>query len=322
MPQWTPGDIPDLAGKSAVVTGSNKGIGFCTARELVRHGASVTLACRNAERARAAAERIRAECPAGHVTFSLLDLADLSSVRKFAEDYAASHASLDILVNNAGVLALPLTLTVDGFETQFAVNYLGHFALTGQLLPLLLARPGARVVNLSTFIVNWIGRIDFTNLQGERKYNKWDAYNTAKLANLVFTVELDRRFGHRKLVSVAAHPGFAVSDLQYAAPRLAGSKTRELFFRIPTVLFAKPTEVGAWPSLYAACAPGVRGGNCYGPQGRAQIRGRTGQVPMPARARESALGRRLWAVSEELTGVTFEPSPLDTPSGEFSGGAA
>jgi NAD(P)-dependent dehydrogenase (short-subunit alcohol dehydrogenase family) len=309
MRKWTPSDMPDLSGKQAVVTGANKSLGFFTALELARHGAEVTLGCRDAGRGKAAAQRIGREVPGAAARLSLLDLADLSSVRRFADDYLSGHESLDILVNNAGVLALPKLETADGFEMQFGTNYLGHFALTGLLLPALLARPGARVVNLSTFVVNWIGDLDFSNLQGERKYNKWDAYNQSKLANLVFAQELSRRYAERKLAGVAAHPGFAVSDLQYAAPRMAGSKLRELFFKIPTVLFAKPTAMGAWPSLYAATADCVEPGACYAPQGRLQIRGSTGKVRMPARATDPETGRRLWEVSERLTGVVYGSLP-------------
>jgi NAD(P)-dependent dehydrogenase (short-subunit alcohol dehydrogenase family) len=315
MAKWTAADIPDLGGKTAIVTGANKNLGFHTALELAKHGASVTLACRNRERGRAAVEGMRRAVPGADIRQGVLDLADLASVERFASGFAAENASLDILVNNAGVLGIPRVLTADGFETQFGVNYLGHFALTGRLLPLLLASAGARVVNLSTWVVNLMGKIDFDDLQGERAYDKFNAYNQAKLANLVFSKELSRRYSGRGLIGVSAHPGFAVSDLQYTGPRMESSRFQELFFKIPTLVFAKPTAVGAWPSLYAATAPDVEPGACYGPTGPGQIRGRTGKVKTPRRIEDPALGPRLWEISEKLTGVLYAESAVSETKG-------
>ncbi|GAA1774712.1 oxidoreductase [Actinomadura chokoriensis] len=311
--RWTPADIPDLTGRTAIVTGANKNLGFHTALELARHGADVTLACRRRERGERAAAEIRRRAPDASVRPGLLDLADLSSVERFAEEYAAVHAGLDILINNAGVLGIPRLLTADGHEMQFGVNYLGHFALTGRLLPLLKARPGARVVSLSTWVVKMMGKIDLDDLQGERSYDKFNAYNQAKLANLVFARELSRRYAGHGPAGVAAHPGFAASDLQYTGPRMEGSRFQEAFFRIPTRLFAKPTEMGAWPSLYAACAPGVEPGACYAPTGFGEIWGPIGRVKTPAKVTDPELGRRLWDVSERLAGVSYEAAALDGP---------
>src|SRR3954453_23763608 len=188
MPKWTTDEIPDLTGKRAVVTGANSGLGLCTALELARHGATVVLACRSAERGRAALDRIRAAAPGCDVVLGSLDLVDLASVRAFAAEHGTT--GLDLLVNNAGVMALPRRPTADGFELQFGTNHLGHFALTGLLLPALLDRPGARVVTV-TSMMHRLGSIDFDDLDGERRYGKWTAYCRSKLANLVFAKELD-----------------------------------------------------------------------------------------------------------------------------------
>ncbi|MFG2087294.1 MULTISPECIES: oxidoreductase [unclassified Spirillospora] len=315
MPKWTPDELPDLSGRTAVVTGANAGLGFHTALELARRGAEVTLACRDEERAKRALAELRRLAPGAAAEYRPLDVANLESVREFAAGYTADRPCLDILINNAGVMATPFTLTPDGFELQFATNYLGHFALTGLLLPVLLARPGGRVVSLTTFGVNYWGKIDFDNLQGERKYNKSAAYTQAKMANLVFAKELSRRYAGRGLAGVAAHPGYAATDVLYVGPRMANNRIQELWYRFTTALVAKPTEQGAWPSLYAACAPGVVPGESYAPQGRVQIRGPVGRVRTPDRAEDPDLGRRLWQVSEKLTGVSYDASGVPETKG-------
>jgi NAD(P)-dependent dehydrogenase (short-subunit alcohol dehydrogenase family) len=301
MPKWTTGDIPDLTGKRAIVTGANSGLGLQTALELTRHGAAVVLACRSAERGGQALKAIRRAVPDGDVVLGSLDLADLASVRAFVQEHGSA---LDLLVNNAGVMALPRRTTADGFEMQFGTNHLGHFALTGLLLPALLERPGARVVTV-TSIMHWMGRIDLEDLDGERGYRRWPAYCQSKLANLVFAKELARRAGGR-LTSVAAHPGFAATNLQQAAPRMEGSKAREAFYGLGNVLLAQSGAAGAWPSLYAATAPAVQGGQCYGPRGPGQSRGAPHRVRTLPRAADAELGRRLWEVSEERTGVSYD----------------
>lgn len=208
MRGWTADDIPDMAGRRAIVTGANSGIGYHTALQLARHGASVVLACRSAERGLRAFERVKAAAPDAAITLGSLDLADLSSVRRFA---AEQQEPLDILVNNAGVMAIPRRTTADGFEMQFGTNHLGHFALTGLLLPALQAAPSPRVVTVTSGVA-WTGRLRFDDLQGERGYRRWAAYGQAKLANLLFAKELDRRVSG--LTSVAAHPGYAATNLQ------------------------------------------------------------------------------------------------------------
>jgi NAD(P)-dependent dehydrogenase (short-subunit alcohol dehydrogenase family) len=298
MPKWTTNDIPDLAGKRAIVTGANSGLGFQTALALARHGATVVLACRSAERGEQALTRVRAQAPDADVVLGSLDLADLASVRAFAE---AHGEPLDLLVNNAGVMALPRLTTADGFEMQFGTNHLGHFALTGLLLPALLERPAARVVTV-TSMMHWLGRIDFANLDAERGYHKWPAYCQAKLANLVFAKELDRRTA---LTSVASHPGYASTNLQQVGPRMGGNKLGEAFFGAGNLLLGQSDAAGALPSLYAATAPEVESGQCYGPRGLAQSRGAPGRVRTMVRAADRDLGRRLWEVSEDRTGVSY-----------------
>jgi NAD(P)-dependent dehydrogenase (short-subunit alcohol dehydrogenase family) len=295
--RWTVGK--DLSGTRAIVTGANSGLGLETARELARARCAVVLACRSAERGRAALENIRRDVPDGDVTLGSLDLADLGSVRAFAAEHGSA---LDLLVNNAGVMALPRRTTADGFEMQFGTNHLGHFALTGLLLPALLERPGARVVTV-TSPLHWAGRLDFADLDGERHYRPYSAYCQSKLANLVFAKELHRRAGGR-LLSVAAHPGYAATNLQQAGPRMRGSRTRMAMYGIGNTVFAQSAAAGAWPLLYAATAPDVRGGDCYGPRG--QLRGAPHRVMTLPRAASGSLGRRLWEISEERTGVTYD----------------
>ncbi|HEX6472934.1 MAG TPA: oxidoreductase [Streptosporangiaceae bacterium] len=300
MGGWTTDDIPDLTGRRAVVTGANSGIGYHAARQLAAHGATVVMACRSAERGAAALARLRAEAPDTDAGVASLDLADLSSVRAFAE--AQRGAPLHILVNNAGVMALPRQTTADGFETQFGVNHLGHFALTGLLLPELLSARGARVVTVTSMWA-WGGRIRFDDLQGERRYRRWPAYAQAKLANLIFAKELDRRVPG--IVSVAAHPGYAATNLHLAAPRQLGSRMRETVMTVGTKVAAQPAAAGAWPLLYAATAPDVVGGETYGPHGITQTRGRPGRVRTAGHAADPEAGRRLWEISEKLTGVSY-----------------
>jgi NAD(P)-dependent dehydrogenase (short-subunit alcohol dehydrogenase family) len=300
MARWTTDEIPDLSGRRAIVTGANSGIGYHTAYQLAVHGATVVLGCRDAGRGAAALKRLRAAAPDADVGVGSLDLADLASVRAFAA--AQRGAPLHILVNNAGVMALPRQPTADGFESQFGVNHLGHFALTGLLLPNLLDAGHARVVTLTSMLA-WTVRIDFDDLQGERRYRRWHAYAQAKAANLIFAKELDRRVP--ELVSVAAHPGYAATNLQRAAPRLSGSKLREAFYALGNTIYAQSAAAGAWPSLYAATAPDVAGGETYGPRGLAQQRGRPTRVRTVGYASDTDVGRRLWEESEKLTGVSY-----------------
>ncbi|MFD3438071.1 oxidoreductase [Streptomyces sp. NPDC058685] len=304
MAGWSTSDIPDQHGRTAVVTGANSGIGLVTARELARKGARVVLACRSESRGREAESGIRADVPGADVEFRPLDLADLSSVRDFAASYP--HDRLDLLINNAGVMALPHSVTADGFETQFGINHLGHFALTGLLLPKLLETPGARVVSLSSFM-HAMANIDIGDLNSERRYSPWTAYSRSKTANLLFVHELARRLSAAgsEVVAAAAHPGYADTNLQAAGARMAGRKTKERFMRTGNRIFAQSAASGALPTLYAATAPDVRPDSFTGPR----ILGWRG-APAPSWrlswSTNDVAGERLWVASEQLTGVTFE----------------
>lgn len=295
---WSLADLPSFEGRCVLVTGANSGIGREAARGLAGVGARVVLACRSAERADEAMRDIRRTHPDAELAFVPVDLASLASVRIAAAQVAATEPRLDVLVNNAGVMAVPRQETVDGFELQFAVNHLAHFALTGLLLPLLLATEGSRVVTVSSN-AHRFGRVDFDNLQGELTYGRWRQYGLSKLANLLFTYELQRRLAHahHRTIAVACHPGYAATHLG----RDAGPLLR---FAEPLALrFAQSAEMGALPTLRAAADPDVQGGHYYGPE-------RTNAGP-PVEARsnsashDTAVARRLWTVSEDLTGVAF-----------------
>ncbi|MEU1144319.1 oxidoreductase [Streptomyces sp. NPDC005863] len=303
MAAWTASDIPDQSGRTAVVTGANSGLGYVTARELARRGARVILACRSEERGSAAVARMLTEVPGAHVEFGRLDLGDLASVRAFAAAYEKTR--LDLLINNAGVMALPFRRTVDGFETQFGVNHLGHFALTGLLLPRLLEQSGARIVTVSSGL-HALGNIDIRDLNSERKYGRWLAYGRSKTANLLFTHELARRLvaSGSDTVAAAAHPGYASTNLQSAGPRMEGRRAAERVAALGNRIFAQSAEAGAVPILYAATAPGVRPDWFTGPRGLG-FRGGAGPSWRAAWTRSDVAGERLWAASEGLTGVRY-----------------
>ena len=293
-------DIPDQHGRIAVITGANSGIGLEAARELARAGAHVIMACRDTGKGEAAAATIRETVPDAELDVAQLDLAALGSVRVFAERYPHDH--LDLLINNAGVMVPPYTSTVDGFELQFATNHLGHFALTGLLLDRLRATPGARVVTVSS-TAHKIGHIDFDDLQSERAYRRWRAYGQSKLANLLFMFELDRRLraSDADVLSVAAHPGYSATNLQFAA---TPSRIERLGSVVLNRVVAQSAERGALPTLYAATAD-IPGGSFVGPDGFQEMRGAPTLVKPTRAARDPDTARRLWEVSEELTGVHF-----------------
>nr|WP_042179623.1 oxidoreductase [Kibdelosporangium sp. MJ126-NF4]CEL13922.1 probable oxidoreductase/Short-chain dehydrogenase [Kibdelosporangium sp. MJ126-NF4]CTQ88289.1 probable oxidoreductase/Short-chain dehydrogenase [Kibdelosporangium sp. MJ126-NF4] len=301
--KWTAADIPDQSGRLAVVTGANSGLGLVTARELARAGAHVVMAVRDTDRGAGAAERIREAVPDASLELRQLDLADLASVREFAEQLADRHDGLDLLINNAGVMALPFRTTVDGFELQFGTNHLGHFALTGRLAGLLTRRAGARVVTVSSGLAQR-GRIEFDNLQGERTYQKWAAYSNTKLANLLFAFELDRRL--TGVGSYAAHPGYADTNLQSTTAKATGSKLVEFVIGLGNKIFAQDMAMGALPSLYAATKPGLASGSYIGPDRFMQQRGHPTVVRAIRAAYDEDVARRLWEVSEELTGVRLQ----------------
>ena len=306
-PRWTADELPDLSDRVIVVTGANGGLGFATTRALVRHGAHVIMACRSAEKAAEAARRIEDEGPSGRVEPWALDLASLRSIETFAERVAAQHDELYALCNNAGVMALPRCTTADGFEMQLGTNHLGHYALTGRLLPLLLASEGSRVVTVSS-IMHRMGRLDFDDLQGERRYAKWNAYGASKLANLLFTYELQRRLSAAKAetIAVAVHPGYSNTNLQTEAARMSGSMITGRLMAAASRMAAQSPEMGALPSLYALTADDVRGGDFIGPGGLMQMWGYPTKVEPAAAAKDLELAARLWAVSQQLTGVRYD----------------
>ena len=298
---WTASDIPDQTGRTFVVTGANSGLGLQTALELARNGADVVLAVRNLVKGRVAQERIAAEAPGARTTLRELDLADLDSVATFAEE----TEKVDVLVNNAGVMALPRGQTKQGFELQLGTNHLGHFALTGRLLPRLLAGDRPRVVTLSSN-AHKTGRMNFDNLQGERRYFRWAAYGQAKLANLLFALELQRRADAHglPLTSVAAHPGYAATNLQYQANNITGLPVDKLVNKTLNTVVAQSDAMGALPTLFAAVED-VPGGAYVGPDGMGEFRGHPTLVAPNGRARDEEDAERLWEVSEELTGVSY-----------------
>ncbi|HTT31639.1 MAG TPA: oxidoreductase [Solirubrobacteraceae bacterium] len=299
--KWTAADMPDQGGRVAVVTGGNSGLGLATARELARAGARVVLASRSAEKGRDAASSIATAVPGAEVSPAILDLADLGSVRAFA---ASAPERVDLLINNAGIMAAPRRLTKDGFESQFGTNHLGHFALTGLLLPALLKAPAPRVVTVSSHL-HRRGTMRFDDLHGERKYDRWGAYGQSKLANLMFSFELQRRAveAGAPLLSMAAHPGYAATNLQFAATERSYEK---VVGWIGNRLFAQSADMGALPTLYAATFPGLPGGTYVGPGGRAEQRGYPKIVTAAGKAYDEQAWRRLWEVSEQLTGIHYE----------------
>ncbi|MGH2870323.1 MAG: oxidoreductase [Solirubrobacteraceae bacterium] len=305
MSGWTAADIPDQSGRTAVVTGANSGLGLVTARELARAGATVVMACRNLEKGEQALTEVRRAAAAdAPPRLEALDLSSLDSVREFAERLGGSLSRVDLLVNNAGVMAPPRRLTKDGFESQLGTNHLGHFALTGRLLGLLSAASEARVVTLSS-LAHRFGKIKFDDLHRERGYNNWLAYSQSKLANLMFCFELQRRASAAgsDLRSLAAHPGYSATNLQTAGP----SRFYEKWFgMLGNVVFAQSADQGALPTLYAATVPDLPGGAFIGPDGIGEARGHPHVVSGAGRSYDEETWRRLWAVSEQLTGVTYE----------------
>ncbi len=307
MDHWTADGMPSQAGTKAVVTGANSGIGYQTALELARKGATVVMACRNPDKAQDALTRILAQVPSAKVELAALDLSDLKSVKAFAAAFLARGEALDLLVNNAGIMA-PLTRKVspDGFEIQMATNHFGHFALTALLVPALKRAKAPRVVPVAS-IAHKRGTMDFDDLQSERRYVPWSAYSRTKLANLLFAFELQRRADRAgwKLLSVAAHPGVARTKIVQNG--LGGGKatalTRFMEFFMP--LFTHSEEQGALPILYAATMPDAAPGGYYGPDGFREMTGFPVRVQATARANDPDDAKRLWEVSERLTGVKF-----------------
>ena len=298
--KWTAADIPDQSGRLAVVTGANSGLGYFTALELTRHGAEVVVASRSTDKGEAAADEIAKETGGAKPRVLALDLGSLDSVRDFAGRLEGER--IDLLINNAGVMMTPQQSTSDGFELQFGTNHLGHFALTGLLLDAVQRSDSGRIVTLSSN-EHKSGKLDFDDLQKERSYSPRDAYQGSKLANAVFAVELDRRLraAGSSTISVFAHPGYSATNLQSTGPTGIAKAAMKVSNRI----LAQSAERGALPTLYAATAPGVHGGEYFGPDGPGEFRGLPKKVEAIPPAYDEENGRRLWEASEELTGVRF-----------------
>jgi NAD(P)-dependent dehydrogenase (short-subunit alcohol dehydrogenase family) len=305
--KWDVTQMADQTGRVAIVTGANSGIGFETAKQLAKKGATVVMACRNQAKGETAADAIRSEEPAGSVQVMALDLSSLASVRAFAAEFSSQFDRLDLLINNAGVMALPKRFeTVDGFEMQFGTNHLGHFALTGLLFDLLVKTPESRVVNVSSG-AHRAGRMAWDDLQSQRSYSPFVAYSQSKLANLLFTNELQRRLDRAgvKTLATAAHPGWTATNLQTHSG-LAG---------LLNPFFGQKPPMGALPTLYAATEPSVVPMGYYGPDGLMEMRGYPKPVGTSGSAQDQAAAARLWDLSEALTGVAFlsETAPHTEP---------
>jgi len=305
---WTEEHVPDQQGRRFVVTGANSGLGFEAVRVLAGRGAHVVMACRDGEKAERALAQLRQELPGASLEVAALDLASLDSVRAFAAHLLARQGSLDVLCNNAGVMAIPRRTTRDNFEMQLGTNHLGHFALTGLLLPALLRTPGSRVVTVSS-MAHRGGRIRFEDLHWDRgRYSKWLAYGQSKLANLLFTYELQRRLeaAHCSTIAVACHPGYAATQLQAVGPHESGSRGMAALMALANRLLAQPAAMGALPTLYAATSDEVGGGDYVGPGGFAEQHGLPRKVGSSVASRNRTDAARLWELSELQTGVKYE----------------
>jgi len=312
---WTAQQMPDCTGWTVLVTGANSGIGLEATREFARRGAHVVMACRSETKAREAIALIGQDAPTERLAFLALDLMSLESVREAARQFLDRHGRLDRLINNAGIMAVPLRHTDDGFESQMATNHLGHFVLTAHLWPALLAAREARIVNVSS-MAHRMGRLPLDDLEGKGPYSPWARYGQTKLANLLFTCELDRRIREAglNLKAIACHPGYASTNLQSVAPRMQGSRLGETLTAWGNRWLAQSAAMGALPTLYAATVAELAGGTFVGPDGLMEMRGYPRLVTPAATARDSAAARRLWDESERLTGTTFsltsEPSSV------------
>ena len=299
---WDTEQIGGLKGKEVIVTGGSSGIGLEAAKVLAVKGAAVTLAVRNVAKAKRTIEKFRSENPDAAMTVMHLDLADLISIKDFADQYRSIHDHLHILINNAGVMIPPYRKTKDGFESQFGTNHLGHFALTAHLIPLVLATPLSRIIITSSLAAR-NGKIHFDNLNGSRGYNPMEFYRQSKLANLLFAIELQHRLGRAgtSTISVACHPGISVSNI---LSRGSGKEANQLLKKMMRIV-AQPAHKGALPTLYAATNPDLKGGEYIGPDGPGNRRGNPVQTSDATKLFKTEIAVRLWEVSEDLTGVKY-----------------
>ena len=307
--KWSQDDMPLQKGKSVVITGANSGLGFFTSLAFAKKGARVIMACRNLEKGELARQNILKKKPEVEPELWELDLSSLLSVKTFAELFLASNEGPDLLINNAGLMAIPYLRTKEGFEMQFGVNYLGHFALTALLWQGMSDKVGARVVNVSS-LAHRFGKMRFFDINWEQDYSKWGAYGMSKLSGLLFTMELARKLKESgsDVTVAAAHPGYADTALQAKGMLMAGSKRKASFYSLANRLIAQSGEMGALPSLYAATADDVKQGSFYGPSGKLRLKGwPTLEKPDPKRVTPEA-ARKLWELSEDLTGIKFSVS--------------
>ena len=308
--EWTSADMPNLQGRKAIVTGSNSGLGFCSAMALAKAGVQVTLAVRDLSKGATAAAAITS-AGGQFVNVAHLDVADLASVRVFAQTWSQNNSDgLDLLVNNAGVMAIPARVSADGFELQFATNHLGHFALTGLLMPALLAKPQSRVVNVASNAHRMVKGMNFDDLMATKKYRAWNQYGQSKLANLLFTSELQRRLDlvGSSTKAMVAHPGYSATNLTSGSARLRNKTMQTKVSDAVSSLFGQDAEMGALPILFAATAPNLAGDSYIGPNGWQEWKGYPKLVDRSNAAKDLNAARTLWEISEDLTGVRF---PID-----------
>jgi NAD(P)-dependent dehydrogenase (short-subunit alcohol dehydrogenase family) len=311
MSQWTHNDIPNQSGRIALITGANSGLGYESTLALARKGAHIVMACRNQEKAQTARNEILAQVPDAQLDIMALDLGDLDSVRAFADAYRAKYDRIDILRLNAGLMALPKRETKDGFEMQFGVNHLGHFALTALLIDLVVKVPDARIVSVSSSAA-FMGKMHFDDISAEQSYSRYGRYGQAKLANILFANELQRRLneaGYTGILSNSAHPGLSSTNLQATTASEAKSPLEWVTYTLMHNTVSQSSADGALPQLYAVTSPDAEGGAFYGP--RWMVRGAPVKAKAPGAAHDAESARRLWEVSEEMTGISFAiPQPV------------
>lgn len=305
MTDWTADDMPELEGKTVVVTGANSGLGFEASKKFADKKAKVVMACRSIERGKDAKNQIEEEQPEADIEVRKLDLASLESIKDFAEEFKANNEALDILCNNAGIMAIPREETEDGFEKQFGVNHLGHFALTAHLMPVLENAEEARIINQSSGL-HENGDINFDDIMHEESYSPQGAYADSKLANVLFTYELDRRLSDTGIKTLACHPGYAATNLQSRGPEKEGSTIKKYVMKAANKLLAQSAEIGALPMLYAATSPEAESGDYIGPDGFMNMRGLPVEQKSSEKSYDEEKARKLWDISEELTGVEFD----------------
>lgn len=309
---WTAQQLESQSGKTFVITGANSGIGLQAAIVFATHGAKVVMACRSMDKAAVALERVKEAAPSADVSIVQLDLASLDAVKSAAQEVMERCDKIHGLINNAGIMAIPRNETADGFEMQLGTNHLGHFAWTAHLLPVVEASAGgvrgaARVVNVSSVAHRLGAKIDFDNLMGDKSYKRWQVYGQSKLANMLFTFELQRRLAAAgaNTIAVACHPGYSGTNLQFKGAEMRKSFVRKVGFKFANGVMAQSAEKGAWPTVRAATDPTAVGGEYYGPQRLGEMRGPVGPARIAKAAKDETVAQRLWEVSESLTGVTF-----------------